>query len=82
MFAYGGIEVIGITPGSRPEKSIRAPLTRVPMRICGILCRHAVRHYVYIYPWNQVGTNGSPFVLTRFNIWGLPLPQHSETLCY
>ena len=64
MFAYGGIEIIGITAGEAkdPEKSIPRAINSVPMRIlvfyvgrCSSLCL-SIR--------GTVGTNGSPFVLT------------------
>ncbi len=64
MFAYGGIEIIGITAGEAkdPEKSIPRAINWCDAH-SGVLRRHAVRHYVHL-PWNQVGTDGSPFVLT------------------
>ncbi|XPE40882.1 proline-specific permease ProY [Shigella flexneri] len=64
MFAYGGIEIIGITAGEAkdPEKSIPRAINSVR---CVFWCFMSgrVRHYVYL-PWNQVGTDGSPFVMT------------------
>ncbi|MBT0729723.1 proline-specific permease ProY [Rosenbergiella nectarea] len=65
MFAYGGIEIIGITAGEaeNPEKSIPKAINSVPWRI---LVFYVATLFVImaIYPWNQVGTQGSPFVLT------------------
>lgn len=65
MFAYGGIEIIGITAGEaeEPSKSIPKAINSVPWRI---LVFYVATLFVImaIYPWNQVGTNGSPFVLT------------------
>jgi len=65
MFAYGGIEIIGITAGEaeHPEKSIPKAINSVPWRI---LVFYVATLFVImaIYPWNQVGTQGSPFVLT------------------
>lgn len=65
MFAYGGIEIIGITAGEAedPKKSIPKAINSVPWRI---LMFYVGTLFVImsIYPWNQVGTNGSPFVLT------------------
>ena len=65
MFAYGGIEIIGITAGEaeNPEQSIPKAINSVPWRI---LVFYVATLFVImaIYPWNQVGTQGSPFVLT------------------
>ena len=65
MFAYGGIEIIGITAGEAkdPEKSIPRAINSVPMRIL-VFYVGTLFVIMSIYPWNQVGTNGSPFVLT------------------
>ncbi len=65
MFAYGGIEIIGITAGEAkdPEKSIPRAINSVPMRI-PVFYVGTLFVIMSIYPWNQVGTNGSPFVLT------------------
>ncbi|KMJ43714.1 amino acid permease [Xenorhabdus khoisanae] len=63
MFAFGGIEVIGITASEakNPEKSIPRAINAVPFRI---LLFYVLTLFVLmcIYPWNQVGQNGSPFV--------------------
>ncbi|WP_446469874.1 amino acid permease [Xenorhabdus stockiae] len=63
MFAFGGIEVIGITASEAkdPAKTIPKAINAVPFRIlifyvltlCILMC---------IYPWDQIGQNGSPFV--------------------
>ena len=65
MFAYGGIEIIGITAGEAkdPEKSIPRAINSVPMRIL-VFYVGTLFVIMSIYPWNQVGTDGSPFVLT------------------
>ncbi|MDX7990107.1 amino acid permease [Xenorhabdus littoralis] len=63
MFAFGGIEVIGITASEakNPEKSIPRAINAVPFRI---LLFYVLTLFVLmcIYPWNQIGQNGSPFV--------------------
>ncbi|MDC9582546.1 amino acid permease [Xenorhabdus sp. PR6a] len=63
MFAFGGIEVIGITASEakNPEQSIPRAINAVPFRI---LLFYVLTLFVLmcIYPWNQVGQNGSPFV--------------------
>ena len=50
MFAYGGIEIIGITAGEAkdPEKSIPRAINSVPMRILVFLRGYAVCNYVYL----------------------------------
>ena len=61
MFAYGGIEIIGITAGEAkdPEKSIPRAINSVPMRIL-VFYVGTLFVIMSIYPWNQVGTAGSP----------------------
>ncbi|MGV3345940.1 proline-specific permease ProY [Enterobacteriaceae bacterium LUAb1] len=65
MFAYGGIEIIGITAGEAkdPAKSIPRAINSVPLRIL-VFYVGTLFVIMSIYPWNQVGTAGSPFVLT------------------
>ncbi len=65
MFAYGGIEIIGITAGeaSNPEKSIPRAINSVPWRIL-VFYVGTLFVIMSLYPWNQVGTAGSPFVVT------------------
>ncbi|MBP2849245.1 MULTISPECIES: proline-specific permease ProY [Dickeya] len=65
MFAYGGVEIIGITAGEakEPHKSIPRAINSVPWRIL-VFYVGTLFVIMSIYPWNQVGTNGSPFVLT------------------
>lgn len=64
MFAYGGIEIIGITAGeAEPRRVDSVRLTPVPMRIL-VFYVGTLFVIMSIYPWNQVGTDGSPFVLT------------------
>lgn len=65
VFAYGGIEIIGITAGEAqdPAKSIPRAINSVPLRIL-VFYVGTLFVIMSIYPWDQVGTNGSPFVLT------------------
>lgn len=65
MFAYGGIEIIGITAGEAkdPEISIPRAINSVPLRIL-VFYVGTLFVIMSIYPWNQVGTEGSPFVMT------------------
>ncbi|WP_158366793.1 proline-specific permease ProY [Candidatus Williamhamiltonella defendens] len=65
MFAYGGIEIIGINAGEAkdPKKSIPKAINSVPLRIL-IFYVGTLFVIMSIFPWNQIGTMGSPFVLT------------------
>lgn len=65
MFAYGGIEIIGITAGEaeNPKQSIPKAINSVPLRIL-VFYVGTLFVIMSIFPWNQVGTQGSPFVLT------------------
>ncbi|MFC6051302.1 proline-specific permease ProY [Acinetobacter sp. Ac_877] len=63
VFAFGGIEIIGITAGESkdPKTSIPKAINAVPVRI---LLFYVLTIFVLmaIFPWNQIGTQGSPFV--------------------
>ncbi|MDX4945328.1 MULTISPECIES: amino acid permease [Providencia] len=63
MFAFGGIEVIGITASEakNPDVTIPRAINAVPIRI---LLFYVLTLFVLmcIYPWNQIGSQGSPFV--------------------
>ena len=63
VFAFGGIEIIGITAGESkdPKTSIPKAINAVPIRI---LLFYVLTIFVLmsIFPWNQIGTQGSPFV--------------------
>lgn len=63
MFSFGGIELIGITAGEadNPKKSIPMAINQVMWRIL-IFYIGALAVMMIIYPWNQVGLDGSPFV--------------------
>lgn len=72
MFAYLGIEMIGITAGEvkNPEKSLSRAIDSVFWRIL-IFYVGALFVIMSIYPWNELGSKGSPFVLT-FEQLGIP----------
>ncbi|QQE79621.1 amino acid permease [Alicyclobacillus sp. SO9] len=72
MFSFGGIELIGITAGEahQPEKSIPRAINQVIWRIL-IFYVGALAVILMIYPWNAVGSSGSPFVEIFKNI-GIP----------
>ncbi|MGN7741056.1 amino acid permease [Pseudomonas sp. 22526] len=63
MFAFGGIEIIGITAGEAkdPQRVLPKAINAVPMRI---LLFYVLTLFVLmaIYPWPQIGSQGSPFV--------------------
>ncbi|WP_234745504.1 amino acid permease [Burkholderia sp. WTPI3] len=65
MFAYQGIEMLGITAGEarNPEKTLSRAVNSVFWRVL-IFYVGALFVIMSIYPWNQIGTQGSPFVLT------------------
>lgn len=72
MFAYLGIEMIGVTAGEvrNPEKNISKAIDNVFWRIL-IFYVGALFVIMSIYPWNELGLKGSPFVLT-FKQIGIP----------
>jgi AAT family amino acid transporter/aromatic amino acid transport protein AroP len=63
MFSFGGTELIGITAGEAddPKKSIPQAIKQVMWRIL-IFYIGALTVMMIIFPWNQVGMEGSPFV--------------------
>ncbi|GHH98599.1 amino acid permease [Neobacillus kokaensis] len=65
MFAYLGIEMIGVTAGEvkNPEKSLSRAIDTVFWRIL-LFYVGALFVIMSIYPWEEIGTKGSPFVLT------------------
>ena len=70
VFAFGGIEIIGITAGeARTRRTIRAPSTRA----LRILLFYVLTLFVLmaIFPWSQIGSQGSPFVQI-FDQLGIP----------
>ncbi|KAF1070572.1 MAG: Proline-specific permease ProY [Pseudomonas citronellolis] len=65
MFAYLGVEMIGLTAGEakNPQKTIPGAINSVFWRIL-LFYVGALFVIMAIYPWNEIGTQGSPFVLT------------------
>ncbi|KIH85683.1 amino acid permease [Pseudomonas batumici] len=63
MFAFGGIEIIGVTAGEAqdPQRVIPRAINAVPLRI---LLFYVLTLFVLmsLYPWQQIGNQGSPFV--------------------
>ncbi|WP_370674496.1 amino acid permease [Pleomorphomonas sp. PLEO] len=71
MFSFGGTELIGITAGEAddPKKSIPQAIRQVMWRIL-IFYIGALTVMMIIFPWDQVGMEGSPFV-TIFSKLGI-----------
>ena len=63
MFAFGGIEIIGITASEAkdPAKVLPKAINAVPVRIL-LFYVLTLLVLMAIYPWNSIGQNGSPFV--------------------
>lgn len=63
VFAFGGIEIIGVTAGEAqdPQRVLPKAINAVPLRI---LLFYVLTLFVLmsIFPWPQIGTQGSPFV--------------------
>lgn len=72
MFAYLGVELIGVTAGEArdPEKTLPAAIDKVIWRIL-IFYVGALLVIMALYPWNQLDSQNSPFVLT-FQRIGFP----------
>ena len=69
MFAFGGIEIIGVTAGEAkdPHRVIPKAINAVPLRI---LLFYVLTLFVLmcLYPWPQIGSQGSPFVQIFSNL--------------
>lgn len=63
VFSFGGVELIGITAGEvdNPSATIPKAINQVVYRIL-IFYVGALLILTCIYPWNMIGTKGSPFV--------------------
>ena len=63
--AYQGVELIGITAGEaeNPQKTLTKAIQNIIWRIL-IFYIGAIFVIVTVYPWDQLGTIGSPFVAT------------------
>ncbi|WP_405080926.1 amino acid permease [Paenibacillus chitinolyticus] len=72
MFAYLGVEMIGVTAGEaqNPEKTLAKAIDTVFWRIL-IFYIGALVVIMSIYPWDEIGKAGSPFVMT-FEKIGIP----------
>jgi len=76
MFAFGGIETIGITAGEAadPQKVIPKAVNTVPVRVL-LFYVLTLAVLMSLYPWNEVGNQGSPFVQI-FSGLGIPAAPH------
>ncbi|MDN5605359.1 amino acid permease [Rothia sp. HC945] len=76
MFAFGGVENIGITAGEAedPEKSIPGAINTVPVRIL-LFYVLTMGVIMSLYPWSSIGDEGSPFVQI-FSGLGIPAAAH------
>ena len=68
-FSFFGVELIGVTAGEakNPEKTLPSAINKVFWRIC-VFYVGALTVIMSIYPWNQLGSIGSPFVLAFSNL--------------
>lgn len=64
MFSFGGVELIGITAGEadNPRRTIPKAINQVVYRIL-IFYVGAIFVMLCLFPWNQIGEGGSPFVI-------------------
>ncbi|MBA9027289.1 amino acid permease [Peribacillus huizhouensis] len=76
MFSFGGVELVGISAGEakNPSKSIPSAINSIVWRIL-IFYIGALGVMMVIYPWNEVGSEGSPFVQI-FDYVGIPAAAH------
>ncbi|ABO51727.1 amino acid/polyamine/organocation transporter, APC superfamily [Desulforamulus reducens MI-1] len=72
MFSLGGVELIGVTAGEadNPDKTIPKAINNVIWRIL-IFYVLAIAIMLLLCPWNEIGTQGSPFVIV-FDKMGIP----------
>jgi AAT family amino acid transporter len=72
VFSFGGIETIGMAAAeaAHPERTIPKAVNSVIWRIL-IFYIGSLFVIMAIYPWNELGTQGSPFV-TTFARLGIP----------
>lgn len=72
VFAFTGIEFIGITAGEtkNPHKTLPRAINSVPLRII-LFYVGALAVIMMIVPWNQINPQNSPFV-GLFALAGIP----------
>lgn len=76
MFSFGGVELVGISAGEarNPDKTIPKAVNNIVWRIL-IFYIGALGVMMALYPWNEVGAQGSPFVQI-FDHVGIPAAAH------
>lgn len=76
MFSFGGIELLGITAGEAedPDRSIPQAINQVIWRIL-IFYVGTMFILMCLWPWNEVGSEASPFVQIFANV-GIPAAAH------
>jgi L-asparagine transporter-like permease/ABC-type proline/glycine betaine transport system permease subunit len=64
MYAFTGMEVIGVTAGEakNPSRTLASAINKCLVRIL-LFYVLSLAVIMTIYPWNQLGTQGSPFVM-------------------
>lgn len=72
MFSFGGVDLIGITAGEaeNPEKTLPKAINQILIRIL-IFYIGTMLVLMSLSPWQEVGLQGSPFVLIFSNM-GIP----------
>jgi histidine transporter len=78
VFAFGGVETIGVTAGEAvdPKKAIPHAVNTVPVRIL-LFYVLTLGVLMSLFPWSQVGAQGSPFVQI---FSGLGIPGAADVL--
>lgn len=63
VFAFAGIEMVGVTAGeaANPEKELPNAINTLPIRIA-LFYIGSMLVIMSVYPWNLIKTNTSPFV--------------------
>lgn len=63
VFAFAGIEIVGVTAGeaANPEKELPHAINTLPIRIA-LFYIGSMLVIMSVYPWNLIKTNTSPFV--------------------
>lgn len=76
VFAFGGVETIGVTAGEAadPKRAIPQAVNTVPVRVL-LFYVLTLTVLMSLFPWNEVGTQGSPFVQI-FDGLGVPGAAH------
>jgi histidine transporter len=76
MFAFGGIETIGVTAGeaANPAKSIPAAVNTVPVRVL-LFYVLTIGVLMSLVPWDRITGETSPFVQI-FTTLGIPAAGH------